>query len=213
MFPSTETQTPPVYLYTRWLLKLIVQETFAYIYTMQGPLSSPKRTSEPSGWFLDGWIQPQRSQKSQTHEPHENQQPAATRGPCSAPSPQPQLATEQSAPSSTPRGNWPPQTRCSGNELPVPITSSDSFKWGQGPPRQLSADGLWAMGPQTQTGWEELGSTNASVPNSWRHKGIGGIAQGHMGQQERSQASQGINHHTASAKMVKSVSLKLAPRC
>lgn len=56
---------------------LAVQEAFAYEYTTQGPLSSPKRTSEPSGWFLDGWVQAQRSQKSQTHKPHANQQPAA----------------------------------------------------------------------------------------------------------------------------------------
>lgn len=31
---------------------------------MQGPLSSPKRISEPSGWFPDGWVQAQRSHKS-----------------------------------------------------------------------------------------------------------------------------------------------------
>jgi len=133
---NTNTSCVRITVDSRWLLKRVVKAAFAYEYAAQGPLSFPNRTSERSGWFLDGWVQPQRSQKSQTQEPHENRQPAATRSPWSAPNPQ-----ALSALSSVPGGNQPPRTRCGGNELLVLITSS-----AQDPPaparrRQAAGDG------------------------------------------------------------------------
>lgn len=55
-----------------------------------------------------------------------------------------------------------------------------------------------------------LGSSGASSPHSWRHKDIGRVDQGHTGWWWQSQVSQG-NHHAASAKTVKSGSLRLTP--
>lgn len=46
------------------------------------------------------------------------------------------------------------------------VTSSDSFKWGEGAPHQLGKDSEQAMGPQTQWGWGDLGRTNATISNS-----------------------------------------------
>lgn len=84
------------------------------------------------------------------------------------------------------------------------VTSSDSFRWGEGPLHQLGKDRVQEMGPQNQWDGKIWGGPKppSLIPRDTQLPEIS----------SKSQASQGINQHTALAKQSSLDPLSVAPR-